>query len=519
MTRYIRPLITICAAVFLLGLAALLFTLPPSDAVAQAEAPVSEASETCLICHTNEHPGIVDHWQGSSHAEYGIGCYECHLADPADADAFDHHGYTVAVVVTPRDCSGCHNKEYTEFVNSHHADGGMILDSLDNFLAETVEGARGHFAPVSATPGRPDLDSVNGQASAVLGCLQCHGSKLALQGKDGTLITVDELQPGVDGQPQNAGAVANIAYDDLGRPLYAPGSWPNTGIGRINLDGTRGSCTACHSRHDFSARRARTPDNCGKCHQGPDHPQREVYEESKHGIAFLDMHDEMSLEADSWILGEDYSAAPTCATCHMGGNESAPSSHDVGHRLSWNNKAVLSRWYDTDAYGNIVSETGPDARAATIEYSAWDKRAAMKDVCITCHAGNWVDNWYVQYDDFIHLYNEKFGKPGAELMALLKREGMVSAQGFDEEIEWVWWELWHHEGRRARHGASMMGPDYAHWHGLYEVARAFYMELVPEAYELAEHARAEGNTTGADAVEEYLDALMARQENEWIMAE
>ena len=25
-------------------------------------------------------------------------------------------------------------------------------------------------------------------------------------------------------------------------------------------------------------------------------------------------------------------------------------------------------------------------------------------------------------------------------------------------------EIWHHEGRVARHGASMMAPDYTHWH-------------------------------------------------------
>ena len=29
-----------------------------------------------------------------------------------------------------------------------------------------------------------------------------------------------------------------------------------------------GSCSACHSRHDFSPRRARQPENCGKCHLG-----------------------------------------------------------------------------------------------------------------------------------------------------------------------------------------------------------------------------------------------------------
>jgi hypothetical protein len=30
----------------------------------------------------------------------------------------------------------------------------------------------------------------------------------------------------------------------------------------------------------------------------------------------------------------------------------------------------------------------------------------------------------------------------------------------------------HHEGRRARHGAAMMGADYTQWHGFYEVAQS-----------------------------------------------
>ena len=518
MMRALLRLLTVVITIALLAGVALLYALP-QGAVAEGEAALSEASQACLMCHESLHPGIADHWTGSSHKVYGVGCYECHMADPADADAFEHNGYTVAVVVTPLDCSRCHGKEVGEFVNSHHAAGGKILDSLDNFLAETVEGAHGYFPPVGPTLGRPDFGDVNGKASAVLGCLQCHGSKVALQGVDGVPVTVDDLDPGVDGKPQKADAVARILHDDAGRPLFTVSTWPNTGIGRINLDGSRGSCTACHSRHDFSSRRARTPDNCGKCHQGPDHPQREVYEESKHGIAFLDMQDAMNLNSKSWILGKDYSAAPTCATCHMGGNLHAPSSHDVGHRISWNNKAALSRWYDTDAYGNIVTETDPAKRAEQIEHSAMDKRAAMQQVCTACHAENWVNNWYGQYDDFIQLYNEKFGKPGTKLMSLLKENGIITKPDFDEEIEWVWWELWHHEGRRARHGAAMMGPDYAHWHGLYEVSQAFYMELLPEARELVEHARAAGNTAGANAVEAYLDELMARPENTWIGAE
>ena len=32
-----------------------------------------------------------------------------------------------------------------------------------------------------------------------------------------------------------------------GTPWSDPATWPNTGIGRINPDGSEGSCTACHS--------------------------------------------------------------------------------------------------------------------------------------------------------------------------------------------------------------------------------------------------------------------------------
>ena len=90
-----------------------------------------------------------------------------------------------------------------------------------------------------------------------------------------------------------------------------PATWPNTGIGRINPDGSEGSCTACHSRHAFSAAQARTPDTCGKCHMGPDHPQIEIYNESKHGIAYRANLAKMAMDNAKWIVGEDYSAAPT----------------------------------------------------------------------------------------------------------------------------------------------------------------------------------------------------------------
>ncbi len=129
----------------------------------------------------------------------------------------------------------------------------------------------------------------------------------------------------------------------------------------------------------------------------------------------------------------------------------------------------------------------------------------MKEVCSHCHTPDYVNGFYQQYDDLVILYNEKFAKPGLAIINALKQQGLLTKPDFDEEIEWTWFYLWHHEGRRARHGASMMAPDYTHWHGMYEVAERFYMELMPEAQELVANARRSGQGAPAQAVEAVID--------------
>jgi hypothetical protein len=477
---------------------------------------VPASSRECVECHAEENPGIAAHWEGSTHAEKGVGCVECHRAAVEEADSYLHHGAQIATVVTPRDCARCHDEVAREFAQSHHAAGGNILASLDNFLAETVEGARLDFNPHSPTPGKA-VDVVNGFASAFSGCQQCHGSKVALQSTNGEMITVDDLEPDADGRPTNLDAVGRIIRDEDGKPLMHPGTWPNTGIGRLNLDGSRGSCTACHSRHDFSPRRARQPENCGKCHLGPDHPQKEIYEESKHGIAYRDLKDDMNLNAEDWVLGVDYAAAPTCATCHMSGNirNEGRITHDPGQRISWTNRPPVSRVMDTDINHEIVTETDPETRRTLIHDTAEQKRGRMKEVCSHCHTDDYVNSFYRQYDDLVILYNEKFAKPGLAIMTSLAENGLRTATQFDEEIEWTWFYLWHHEGRRARHGASMMAPDYTHWHGMYEVAERFYMELIPQAREVIAHARQEGRGSAARAVEIVVGGILSRPEHAW----
>jgi hypothetical protein len=358
---------------------------------------------------------------------------------------------------------------------------------------------------------------VNGMASAFTGCQQCHGSEVALQSTDGKMITGKDLAPGSDGKPTNLDAVARIKKDANGRPLFHSGTWPNTGIGRINLDGSLGSCSACHSRHDFSPRRARQPENCGKCHLGPDHPQKEIYEESKHGVAYRDLRHLMKLDGESWVLGKDYSQAPTCATCHMSGHtrNGGKVSHDPGERISWSNRPPISLVMDTDADHKIVTEADPEKRRRLINSTAAEKRQAMKDVCLHCHTPDYVNSFYKQYDDFVVLYNEKFAKPGTKIMNALQEQKLITLKQFDEEIEWSWYYLWHHEGRRARHGASMMAPDYAHWHGMYEVAERFYMQVIPQAMEICKHAKENGKEKEADAVMEVIDGVLKRPEHQW----
>jgi hydroxylamine dehydrogenase len=115
------------------------------------------------------------------------------------------------------------------------------------------------------------------------------------------------------------------------------------------------------------------------------------------------------------------------------------------------------------------------------------------------------------------LYNEKFAKPGLKIIASLREHGLISKTQFDDQIEWTWFYLWNHEGRRARMGASMMAPDYAHWHGMYEVAERFYIELIPEARHLAEDASGDGRVDVAAAVHAVIDQILAKPEHKWMV--
>ena len=255
-------------------------------------------------------------------------------------------------------------------------------------------------------------------------------------------------------------------------------------IGNLWPDGSVGECDVCHPKHSFSITVARQPETCGECHIGPDHPHIEIYLESKHGNIF-------KTKGKDWDMGyssKDFKPipieAPVCVTCHMDGNETQPMTHNVSARLAWESQMTWSfrTVWDEENLGN------------------WEtKRERMEAICASCHAPDFYET-YLLTADLVNLqYNEirrqfvywtkKLTKNG--LIKRLQENGKFYSNpvlnGWDEDPEHDMYYGWHHEGRRFRHGAEMMGADYTQWHGVWEVQEDL-TELIKWA---AEHGDAE----------------------------
>lgn len=235
-------------------------------------------------------------------------------------------------------------------------------------------------------------------------------------------------------------------------------------IGRPAADGSAGQCQKCHLRHEFSLEQARKPETCNYCHIGPDHPQYEIYVESPHGISYLTGGYRWHWEAEAGTLEVTDFPAPTCAICHMSGFGTSGTTHDVGDRLTWYLFAPIST-----------------------RRPGWqDNKVRMQGVCFECHNENFITGFYTAADLATERVNQ-WVVESDEIVAPLQANGLMTEAPFDEPIDYTYFNLWHHWGRTTKFGTWMQGPDYAQWHGAYEVLHEL-AELRETAAERLEEA-------------------------------
>ena len=379
----------------------------------------TKEATNCIECHAKKTPGIIENWKMGKMAHATVSCYDCHVVEKSSPMASQCEGIKgtkiyISPMVSSKTCSRCHPQEVEQFLKSGHAKlaGAPVIDNKKfQKLMYYYEG--GVFMGVK----EGSLPSIASRAS---GCQVCHGTKVEL---------------GPDNKPTKL-------------------TWPG-GIGTRYPDGSIGTCTVCHTRHQFSIEEARKPEACGACHLGPDHPQKEIYDESKHG-QFYGAHGEdwkWDSAPDTWQPG-DYEA-PTCAVCHMSGIGELNTTHNVNERLKW----------------DLMHKTSVIRSGERGDGEKGDK--LMRKVCANCHGKTHTDTQRKLLDGAVELYNAYWAGAEKMKMELTEKGLLLKDDPWNDGFQELEYYLWHHAGRRARHGTAMNGPDYSHWHGFFQVFQIY----------------------------------------------
>ena len=459
---------------------ALLVVFLSTGVASGASAPFSEATEECISCHLSVYPGILAEWEKSRHAKISpmealkkpklerrvsaqrvpdklaqtiVGCAECHTLNPEKhGDTFEHEGYKVHVVVTPEDCAICHPteaKQYGQNIMSH-AYGNLKNNPVYHGLANAVNGIQ------SVEDGKTALNPPDPETEAE-SCYHCHGTVVEVKGKKARETVMDEMVfPVLSG-------------------------WPNQGVGRLNPDGSMGSCAACHTRHAFAIEMARKPHTCAQCHKGPDVPAYPVYNVSKHGNIYASVGKEWDFGAVPWTVGRDFTA-PTCASCHASlivtgeGEIVAERTHRYNDRLPWRivgliyahshpkspdttiikNKAGLP--LPTELTGEPVSEYLIDAKERD------ERLTTVQKVCLSCHSYEWVQGHWTRFENTLRTTNEMTLTATKIMLYAWEKEvarGLAQNDSiFNEAIEKKWVEQWLFFANSTRFASAMIGADY-----------------------------------------------------------
>jgi hypothetical protein len=438
----------------------------------------SPQTRTCIACHSHYTPGIVHDWLTSRHAKtvpseamkkpplekrfsaeslaeglkgYVVGCYECHSQNPEiHKDSFDHMGQKIHVVVTPQDCKTCHPVEFSQFSVSKksYAYKNLMENPVYHTLVSTITGLK-KIADSKISTEKPTASTLHET------CLGCHGTVVEVSGVKSINSKIGTVE------------VPHLT------------NWPNQGVGRINPDGSRGACTACHPRHSYSIETARKPYTCAQCHLEPDVPAWNVYHESKHGNIFFSKFSTWNFDTVPWVIGNDFKA-PTCATCHnsllvsSSGNVIAERTHDFGSRL-WVRLFGLIYSHAQPKSGDTTvirnkdglplpaTFTNEPASEYLIDKQEQEGRVKiMSNVCNGCHSTQYTQGHFTKLEKTVAETNT-MTLTATQLVGMAWDAKLADRiNPFDETIEQMWMRQWLFYTNSIRYASAMTGaPDYA----------------------------------------------------------
>lgn len=231
-------------------------------------------------------------------------------------------------------------------------------------------------------------------------------------------------------------------------------------------------CSSCHTNHLTDLKIVRDPASCAKCHMGPDHPQWEMWQTSLHGTLYANQ-------------GEKF--GPNCQTCHM-----PEGDHDVSRGI-------------TVTSGGIPL---PEAISRP-------NRALMRNICIRCHGGDFVNREFAR-DDAVLRQSLKIVKEAEEIIWDLHDKGLLDPMPDNRpphplsgsklvtdtqllyedtsHIERLLFKMKKYDYAKTIKGAYHQNPAYTHWYGNAELK----MDLVDIRAEASRLKARAGATRGEE---------------------
>ncbi len=132
----------------------------------------------------------------------------------------------------------------------------------------------------------------------------------------------------------------------------------------------------------------------------------------------------------------------------MSGINGIGMTHDPSERLSY-------------FLANAITAKRPNYVAA---------QTKMKLVCNQCHTKGLIDGVYQQAEQVVENTNQKV-TAAKDLVDALRKDAIISGPPFSQPIDFVYFDLWHYDGRTSKHAAFMGGADFVQWHGNYPMLR------------------------------------------------